>query len=156
ITTKKNAGLQVFDLRGRSVQDIPALPAPAGAKAASRYNNVDLLGDLAVVSDRGRDRIRFFSVTPKGLVDVTAPDTPRVFSATEAEVDDQATAYGVATWKAHGRMYALASQRSRTGVALLEILPRRDGITYRRVAKIDLPASFKLGRTTWTPCEDPG
>lgn len=48
ITTKKNAGLQVFDLRGRSIQDIPALPAPAGAKAASRYNNVDLIGDLAV------------------------------------------------------------------------------------------------------------
>src|SRR5262245_29129541 len=61
-----------------------------------RYNNVDIaydvrLGqsprapraDVAIVSDRGCDRVRFFRIDPDNpegpLVDITAPGVPRVF-----------------------------------------------------------------------------
>jgi 3-phytase len=63
--TAKNAGLQVFDLRGRLVQTVAAPPAPTPEDEPGRFNNVDIvtgfrLGgrtvDLAVVSDRGRAR----------------------------------------------------------------------------------------------------
>jgi 3-phytase len=63
-----------------------------------RFNNVDITYDLrlgthphapridvAVVSDRGCDRVRFYKIDrsdPAGpLVDVTAPDVPRVFAS---------------------------------------------------------------------------
>jgi hypothetical protein len=50
---------------------------------------------------------------------VTAPDAPLVFSADQAEVNEQTTAYGLATW--HDRRaraaWALVSQRHRRVVA---------------------------------------
>src|SRR6201991_2151485 len=54
IGTKKNAGLDVYDLNGRTLQSIPASPG--------RFNNVDVVKgfklagkprDLVVTSDRG-------------------------------------------------------------------------------------------------------
>ncbi|WP_030044896.1 phytase [Streptomyces resistomycificus] len=134
VATAKEGGLRVYDLDARQVQSLPAPRPPAEGAAPGRFNNVDLaLGDPAA-----------------------AP----VFSADEAEIDDQRTAYGLATWKdrSSGRTYALVSRRERTTVALLELLPAANGtVGYRKVRTLDLPASFRLpDGTAWSPCLEPG
>jgi 3-phytase len=167
VATKKDAGLTVFDLQGRTLQDIPSAPG--------RFNNADLVydarvgsvrGDLVVVSDRGRDHLRIYRVDPLAatlgrapLRDVTTGRPPLVFSADEAEVEIQATAYGVAAFTdRHGSVYALASRRSRTAVALLRLKPAPAGpISYEEVDRITLPDTFTLpDGTSWAPCQDPG
>ncbi|WP_327639804.1 phytase [Kribbella sp. NBC_00482] len=172
IATAKEGGLRVYNLSGAVVQSLPAPAAPAPDAAPGRFNNVDLLTgvrfpdgrfDVAVVSDRGRDRIRTYKIDPAHpaapLTDVTAASVPRVFAATEAEVDDQQTAYGVASFtdRQTGRMYAIASRRHTTSVGLVELKVVAGRINYVPVRTIDLPASFPLPNGgTWTPCEDPG
>src|SRR5262245_6788521 len=88
IGTLKNGGLAVFDLGGQTIQRIDYDDEDA------RQNNVDLLygvtlggltRDLAVVTDRGLDHLRVFSVDPAGsdapdpLTEVTVPSPPLVF-----------------------------------------------------------------------------
>src|SRR5690242_2114886 len=87
--TKKNAGLDVYDLKGRTLQSIPAAPG--------RFNNVDVVEgfklagkprDLVVTSDRGLDRLRIFAIDPNGatpLTDVTVANAPLVFSSSAEE-----------------------------------------------------------------------
>jgi 3-phytase len=172
VATAKEGGLRVYDLAARQVQSIAA-PAPASEDdAPGRFNNVDLLqgvrlgagrADLAVVSDRGNDRLRFYRIDrdrPGGpLADVTDPAAAPVFSSGQDEINDQNTAYGLATWtdRSTGRSYALASRRNRTTVALLEITPGPGGtVGYRKVRTIDLPSAFLLPNgTSWTPCGEP-
>ena len=173
IATAKEGGLRVYDLDARLVQSIAAPAAPGPDDAPGRFNNVDLVhglrlssgkADLAVTSDRGHDRLRFYRIDRsrpgRPLTDVTAPAAPRVFSADQDEVNDQATAYGLATWTdgRTGRSYALASRRNRTSVALLELTPTPAGtVTYRKVRTLDLPSSFRLpDGSSWTPCGEPG
>ncbi|MFD6585457.1 phytase [Streptomyces anulatus] len=174
IATAKEGGLRVYDLDARLVQSLPAPAAPGPEHAPGRFNNVDLVrglrlspggtADLAVTSDRGHDRLRIHRIDPSRpggpLTDVTDPAAPRVFSADQDEVDEQATAYGLATWtdRRSGRSYALASRRNRTSVALLELLPTRSGtVTYRKVRSLDLPSAFRLpDGTSWSPCGEPG
>ncbi|MFD4792113.1 phytase [Streptomyces anulatus] len=174
IATAKEGGLRVYDLDARLVQSLPAPAAPGPEHAPGRFNNVDLVqglrlspggtADLAVTSDRGHDRLRIHRIDPSRpggpLTDVTDPAAPRVFSADQDEVDEQATAYGLATWtdRRSGRSYALASRRDRTSVALLELLPTRSGtVTYRKVRSLDLPSAFRLpDGTSWSPCGEPG
>ncbi|MFF5980953.1 phytase [Streptomyces olindensis] len=172
IATAKEGGLRVYDLAGKEVQSIPAPPAPTPDDKPGRFNNVDLISgfplpagraDVAVVTDRGRDHLRIYRITPgaaRPLTDITDPNAPLVFSRTQDEVNDQATPYGLATWtdKATGRSYAVVSQRSRTRLALLELRTTATGaVTYRQVRTYDLPASFTLpSGTSWTPCADPG
>ncbi|MFJ9886099.1 phytase [Streptomyces sp. NPDC091287] len=174
IATAKEGGLRVYDLDARLVQSLPAPAAPGPDDAPGRFNNVDLVhglrlspggtADLAVTSDRGHDRLRIHRIDPSRpggpLTDVTDPAAPRVFSADQDEVDEQATAYGLATWtdRRSGRSYALASRRNRTSVALLELLPTRSGtVAYRKVRSLDLPSAFRLpDGTSWTPCGEPG
>ncbi|MEU7576247.1 phytase [Streptomyces sp. NPDC041068] len=173
IATAKQGGLRVYDLGAREVQSVPAPAAPAPDRAPGRFNNVDLVhgfrlpsgrADLAVTSDRGGDRLRFYRITPNGrggpLTDVTAPAAPPVFSSSQEEIDEQRTAYGLATWtdRATGRSYALVSRRERTSIALLELLPEADGtVGYRKVRTLDLPAGFRLPNgTSWSPCGEPG
>ncbi|GGM09713.1 hypothetical protein GCM10010129_62070 [Streptomyces fumigatiscleroticus] len=83
-----------------------------------------------------------------------------MFSADQAEINEQRTAYGLATWqdRTTGRSYALVSQRERTRLALLELRPAANGtIGYRTVRTLDLPSSFRLpDGTTWSPCLEPG
>ncbi len=55
IVTAKNGGLYVYDLRGRQTQHFAV---PEGG----RFNNVDLMGDVAVVTDRGLDKLRFYRI----------------------------------------------------------------------------------------------
>jgi 3-phytase len=173
VATAKEGGLRVYDLDARQVQSIAA-PAPAtDGDAPGRFNNVDLLqgvrlstgrADLAVVSDRGNDRLRFYRIDrdrPGGpLADVTEPAAAPVFSSGQEEINDQNTVYGLASWTdpSTGRSYALTSRRNRTSVALLEITPGPGGtVGYRKVRTIDLPSAFTLPNgTSWTPCDEPG
>ncbi|MFH8882857.1 phytase [Streptomyces californicus] len=172
IATAKQGGLRAYDLDARQVQSIPAPAGPSADDKPGRFNNVDLvrglrLGgvrtDVAVVSDRGNDRLRIYRIDrdkPGGpLTDVTDPGARPVFSADQAEINEQATAYGLATWtdRATGRSYALVSQRNRTRIALLELLPAPTGtVGYRQVRTLDLPSSFRLpSGAAWTPCAEP-
>ncbi|CAM5556847.1 hypothetical protein SAFG77S_04612 [Streptomyces afghaniensis] len=81
---------------------------PAEDDAPGRYNNVDLVtglrtstgrADVAVVSDRGNDRLRIYRIDPSKpggpLTDITAQATAPVFSTDQAEINDQRTAYGL-------------------------------------------------------------
>ncbi|MFF4173243.1 phytase [Streptomyces sp. NPDC001744] len=173
IATAKEGGLRVYDLDARPVQSIAAPPAAGEDDAPGRFNNVDLVhglrlssgkADLAVTSDRGNDRLRFYRIDRDRaggpLTDVTDPAAPAVFSKDQAEVDEQQTAYGLATWTdpATGKAYALVSRRERTSITLLELLPTADGkVTYRKVRTLDLPSTFRLPNgTSWSPCAEPG
>ncbi|MFJ8533963.1 phytase [Streptomyces sp. NPDC093591] len=173
IGTLKEAGLDVYGLDGRRLQHIAAPEAPNDDAAPGRFNNVDVvhgfeLGgrktDLALVSDRGRDRIRAYAIDPAAvaagrppLKDVTAADAAPVFSASEAEVDDQRTAYGLAAFSDDDNAYVAVSRRSETRVRLLQLEDRDGRVGYKTEDTLDLPASFTLPNgTSWTPCADPG
>ncbi len=173
IATAKEGGLRVYDLGARLVQSLPAPRPPAEDDAPGRYNNVDLVTglrtptgrtDVAVVSDRGNDRLRIYRIDASKpaspLTDITDPAAAPVFSTGQTEINEQRTAYGLATWQdtATGRTYALVSQRERTRLALVELTPTASGtVTYRKVRTLDLPASFRLpDGTTWSPCAEPG
>ncbi|MGC4088789.1 MAG: phytase [Polyangiaceae bacterium] len=168
--TKKSGGLGVYGLSGATLQSIAAPPAPGEDDSAGRFNNVDVvygfqLGskrvDLAVVTDRGRDQIRFYAIDPSGatpLTDVTAASVPFVFSTSQAEVNEQATAYGLATRGARGRKPALvfASQRHGLAVAKLALFATPQGrVSYVRVGTVRVPSQFKLRPgLEWTPCSE--
>ncbi|MGV9288973.1 phytase [Streptomyces sp. NPDC003719] len=173
VATAKEGGLRVYDLDARLVQSVAAPPAPGPDSAPGRFNNVDLVqgmrlstgpADLAVTTDRGSDRLRFYRIDPaapgRPLTDVTDPAAPPVFSADQDEIDEQRTAYGLATWtdRATRRSYALVSRRERTRLALLELTPTASGrVGYRTVRTLDLPASFRLPNgARWSPCAEPG
>jgi 3-phytase len=173
VATAKEGGLRVYDLDAREIQSLPAPAGPTPEDAPGRFNNVDLVqglklstgrADLAVTSDRGNDRLRFYRIDRDRaggpLTDVTDPAAAPVFSADQEEINDQRTAYGLATWtdRASGRSYALVSRRETTSVALLELLPTRSGtVGYRKLRTIDLPSTFTLpDGTSWTPCLEPG
>ncbi|MGW5863277.1 phytase [Streptomyces sp. NPDC055239] len=173
VATAKQGGLRVYDLHAREVQSVPAPAAPKPDDAPGRFNNVDLVhglrlssgrADLAVTSDRGSDRLRFYRIDRDRaggpLTDVTDPSAAPVFSSSQDEINEQRTAYGLATWtdRATGRSYALVSQRERTRIALLELTPKSGGtVGYRKVRTLDLPADFPLPNgTSWSPCGEPG
>lgn len=148
IGTLKNGGLTVFDLRGRELQHIATPPG-------GRFNNVDVIGRYAVVSDRGLDRIRVYEID--GLLeDVTTADPPLAFGADEQEVEEQRTVYGLTTWAADGAPWVVASRRHETTLGLFRLVTAPDGVTYRRTALLDLPDTFRVGGGTWTPCAEPG
>ncbi|MFE3325674.1 phytase [Streptomyces sp. NPDC059176] len=173
IATAKEGGLRVYDLAARQVQSLPAPAPPRPGDAPGRFNNVDLVhalrlapgrADVAVTTDRGQDRLRFYRIDGSRrsapLVDITDPAAPPVFSTGQADINEQATAYGLATWKdrTNGRSYALVSRRNRTTVALLQIVPTASGtVTYRALRTLDLPHAFRLPNgTPWSPCAEPG
>ncbi|MCB5167731.1 phytase [Streptomyces bambusae] len=173
IATAKQGGLRVYDLDAQQVQSVAAPAGPGADDAPGRFNNVDLVhglrlaggrSDVAVVSDRGNDRLRIYRIDGSRpgapLTDVTDPAVRPVFSAGQDEINEQATAYGLATWtdRSTGRTYALVSQRNRARIALVELFATRAGtVDYRQVRTIDLPSSFRLPNGgTWTPCGEPG
>lgn len=169
IATAKNAGLNVYDLKGRLVQSLPAPSAPGPDDEAGRFNNVDIvegfaLGgrrvDLAVTSDRGRDTIRAYAIDPRTghLSDVTAADAPLAFSADQTQVNDQETIYGLTTYTdRRGDSYVVGTRRHSTDVGLFKLVADHGRVTYRKVDTIAFPSTFRLPNgTTWSPCEDPG
>lgn len=173
--TLKEGGLAAFDLRGRTLGTYPAPAAPNPDAKPGRFNNVDVLSrvpvggerrDLAFVSDRGRDRIRVFEVDGRGSAagsrvvrDVTDPSTKPVFSASEAEVDEQRSAYGLAAGfdRRTGTPLVLTNRRNETRIALLHVVAGKGGaVDTTVVTTLDLPTSFRLpDGTTWAPCGEP-
>ncbi|ASU80355.1 hydrolase [Actinopolyspora erythraea] len=173
IGTAKEGGLRVYDLDARLVQSIPAPEAPGEGDAPGRFNNVDIVPaagqrhgtrDLAVVSDRGRDRLRVYRIAPGArggpLVDVTAPGVEPIFAADQEEINEERTAYGLTTWtdERSGRSYALVSGSGRTEIALVELIPTAGGeVDYRKVRSLRLPSAFRLpDGSSWSPCGEPG
>ncbi|OLZ60955.1 phytase [Amycolatopsis keratiniphila] len=157
--TLKEGGLAAFDLKARQLQH---LAVPEGG----RFNNVDVVGDLAVVSDRGRDRVRVYRIDPAGaaagsrvLRDVTDPAAPPVFSASESEVDEQRTAYGLTAGRdpRTGARWVAVTRRHETRVALLRLVDKADGtVGTAPIGTIDLPSEFRLPNgKTWSPCGEP-
>ncbi|MFJ5224327.1 phytase [Streptomyces sp. NPDC088400] len=166
--TAKVGGLRVYDLAGREVQSLPSPKPPSTDDEPGRLNNVDVIDgtDLALAADRGRDKLVIYRVDPHRkpgpVTDITADDaSPYIFSADQDEVNKQATAYGLASWKDRrtGRVYAVVTQELTNRVALLELTkPAADGtIGYRKIRTVGFPTTFELpDHTTWTPCEEPG
>ncbi|WP_229071588.1 phytase [Actinoplanes sp. DH11] len=155
IGTAKNGGLRVYDLAGREVQSIAT---PAGG----RFNNVDVLTgfklgkqriDVAVVTDRGLDKLRIYRIESSGLTDITAANVPLLFSKDEAEAEEQATGYGLALYD----RYAVVSRRHSTRLGMFRLEERNGKVTYRTTDTLDLPSQFRLPNgTSWTPCGEPG
>ncbi len=173
----------------------PANPCvdSASGETFGRFNNVDIaynvtLGarrhapsaDVAVVSDRGCDRVRFYRIDPTSpsgpLVDVTADDVPRVFprrfdqpSAAQPSgdeggwrdnpVDDQNTVYGLTVTQRDGHS-VFVSQRERGLVRQLRIITTPNGkLTYRLERTFLFDTSFDLkdengAGYSWTPCRE--
>lgn len=156
--TLKNGGLTVFDLTGKEVQRFATPPAPEPGQEPGRFNNVDIVGNVAVVTDRGRDQLRTYAIKNGRLTDVTSAAAPLVFSKDTDEVQDQHTAYGLAATSIKGETVVAVTRRSETRVGFLKLVPEAHGkITYRSIGYVDLPSSFKLSDgTMWSPCEEPG
>ncbi|GGM09703.1 hypothetical protein GCM10010129_62060 [Streptomyces fumigatiscleroticus] len=78
VATAKQGGLRVYDLDAKLVQSLPAPVSSAEGDAPGRFNNVDLVtglrtpagrADVAVVSDRGNDRLRIYRIDPSRPAD---------------------------------------------------------------------------------------
>jgi 3-phytase len=176
IVTKKNAGLSVYDLQGKQVQSIAAPSPPRPTDAPGRFNNVDIVYgfqlrgrtvDLAVTTDRGSDKLRIYEIDPtrirqglKPLLDITDSKAGFIFSKTQAQVNNQTTAYGLALHRDRksGKTLAFVSQRERTTVAQLELIDAGQGkVGYRQTKQLVLPKRFTLPNgKSWIPCGDPG
>lgn len=173
IVTAKEGGLRVYDLRGRQLQKLAATPAPRPDGVPGRFNNVDIARglmvggkrtDVAVVSDRYNDQLRFFAINPAGaaatrqLREVTAPGVPFVFQNTRAGVDTEKTAYGLAVWQpTGGPTYVALTQEGTTRIATVRLTGSPNGIGYTDSRHLPLPASFPLPNgATWSVCNEPG
>jgi 3-phytase len=173
ITTAKEGGLRVYDVEASEVQALQATPAPREDGVPGRYNNVDIAyglpvggepTDVAVVSDRYNDQLRFFSIDPRGalasvpLREVTASGLDFLFNPDREAVDEEQTAYGVAVWQPRGGgSYAVVTQEGATTVATVRLDVVGGTVGYSQIRRFDFPDRFDLpDGTTWTPCEEPG
>jgi 3-phytase len=165
----------------------------ASGDTFGRYNNVDIAYDLklgthpgapradvAVVSDRGCDRVRFFRIDPSNpndpLVDITSPGVPRVFPRRYDQpwlvqpsgdregwaanpLDDQNTVYGL-TVDQGKPTEVFVTERERGLVRHLRIEPTAAGrLTYEIVRTFLFDTSFDLedengAPYSWTPCRE--
>jgi 3-phytase len=173
---------------GLNEQTTPC-PESASRTTFGRFNNVAVaydvqLGtrrrDLAVVTDRGCDRLRIYAIEPSRagvrLVDITSHHTPRIFPLRFVQpsplqpgnlqaglqanpLDDQSTAYGIGLWQPRGQLHAFVSQRSRSVVLQLRFtLDRQGRVTYVPVRPFVFDPVFTLrgAKATfdWTPCRE--
>src|SRR5262245_8492771 len=173
IATAKEGGLRVYDLADNELQSILATPAPRADGIDGRYNNVDIAYgleldgetvDVAVVSDRFNDQLRFWKIDPAGaaattpLIEVTASEQAFLFNPDRAAVSEEHTAYGIAVYQPEpGTAYAVVTQEGRTTIATARIVVDGNTIGYDDVTRFDMPGEFPLpDGTTWVPCEEPG
>jgi 3-phytase len=173
IVTAKEGGLRVYDLASREIQFIAAEPAPREDGVDGRYNNVEIAygltvgsetADIAVVSDRYNDQLRFFAIDPAGadaptpLHEVTAPEQTFLFNPDRAAVDEERSAYGVAVWQPdENSTYAVITQEGTTRIATARIVSTPAGIGYTDIRHLEMPGSFPLPNgEVWVPCEEPG
>lgn len=139
--------------------------------------------DVAAVTDRGCDRLRFYEIDPiragGPLFDVTSDDVPRVFperfeqpsalqtpgatsQVVDNDLDAQSTAYGIALYRPEGedKLHAFVTQRSRSVMGEFELVPAANGkLSYRAVREYRFDPVFagrdaKGKRMTWTPCRE--
>jgi 3-phytase len=173
IVTAKEGGLRVYDLISREIQFIAAEPAPRADGVDGRYNNVDIAyglkvgsetADVAVVSDRYNDQLRFFAIdaagadAPTPLHEVTAPEQTFLFNPDRAAVDEERSAYGVAVWQPDEKStQAVITQEGTTQIATARIVSTPAGIGYTDIRHMEMPGSFPLPNgEIWVPCEEPG
>jgi 3-phytase len=173
----------------------PDNPCPGSVSGTTfgRYNNVDIAydvrigstpgsprADVAIVSDRGCDRVRFFRIDPGNeegpLIDITAADVPRVFPRryeqpsplqpsgavegwTDNPIDDQNTVYGLTVVQG-AAPYVFVTERERGLVRQLAVDPAPNRtLTYRLVRTFLFDTSFELVNEVgvpyaWTPCRE--
>lgn len=162
IAAVKGSGLRVYDLSGKLVQRIDAQPD-------GRYNNVDVAYglkrpdgtsiDIAVASDRGRDRLVVWAIDPANpttpLTDISDPGQGPVFPTRlspdgKGEIDnpvaDQVSAYGLTLWqdKATGEVRAVVAQRKAARLAEQRLVVKADGtVGHERTRHWDFPTSHK-------------
>jgi 3-phytase len=162
ITTVKQAGLDVFRPDGSLVQTVP-IPTN------SRFNNVQVVynisvagvpRDLAVVSDRGTDKVHIFRIdggAAAPLTEVTAAGVPLVFGTTK-KIKSKTT-YGITAWRNPdtGAAEVFVTQENSTTIAKLVLTDAGSGkVGYQKVASVNLPSTFTLpDGTTWKPCFNP-
>lgn len=169
VGTLKKAGLAVFTLQGELIQSIATQSAPSDDDEESRFNGVAMLNSekyanvsYILISDRGFDIIRFFSVQSNKthpLVEVTDESVPRVFSTSQEEVNEQATVYGIAATNYDGQMLVFVSQRSKAVIRKLEVVELTSGkLNYTLLEKFDMQMNFTMeDGYVWTACfEDDG
>lgn len=141
------------------------------------------LVDLVIATDRGCDRLRIFAIDPnhlrKPLTEITDPRAPRVFPdrivqpsqyqpTTDVEpgygknpIDDQNTAYGLSIYNDKNKVRVFVSQRSRSRLKELVLLPTRLGtVSYRGIRDYRFPVAHTIataaGPVQWEACrEDP-
>ncbi|MEU4364795.1 phytase [Promicromonospora sp. NPDC023987] len=173
IATAKEGGLRVYSVAATELQSVAATAAPRADGVPGRFNNVDIAysldvdgraTDVAVVSDRYNDQLRFFAIDPAGadaeapLTEVTAPELDFLFSPDRETVAEDQTAYGLAVYQPRGgAAYAVITQEGSTTVATARLTTGQDGIGYTDVEHLAMPGEFPLpDGTTWVPCEEPG
>lgn len=156
-----------------------------------RYNGVSYLKnidngkgvkiDVAVVTDRGCDRLRMFSINSEKkeiLTEISHDDIPRVFpmrinqpspfqNSDEHPISsnrlvDQNTAYGLETYTdSDGKHFAFVSQLFRSVVAQVQIFVLEEKVTYKVVRHFVFNMVHTLTSSSgvelkWTPCrQDP-
>lgn len=159
-----------------------ACPESKSGETYGRFNNVDVqygfelikangareTVDIAVVTDRGCDRLRIYAIDPQRsrgpLIDITASSAPRVFprqfvqpsplqptgepsGVRDNDLDDQNTAYGLALHRRpKGDGYrAFVTQRNRSVVAELALYATGNGkVSYTRVRELRFNPIFKI------------
>ncbi|WP_437739516.1 phytase [Sorangium sp. So ce1504] len=172
-----------------------ACPESGSGETYSRFNNVDVQYgfelikangseeevDIAVVTDRGCDRLRIYAIKPNSssgpLIDITASSAPRVFPSQfvqpsslqptgepsgvrDNDLDDQNTAYGLALRRLEDddEYRAFVTQRNRSVVAELELYAAGSGkVSYARVREFRFNPVFTVPGSPsiqWTPCRE--
>jgi myo-inositol-hexaphosphate 3-phosphohydrolase len=136
VATAKDGGLVTFDLNGKILQAIQ--PAPFGE---IRYNNMDILGNFAIASDRENDTLAIWRIDPNSrqLIDVTSPDIPETIFGVD---DGEQTAYGLTAYTdpTSGTPYVFVTQADGNFVAQLELIFQEDGLVNANVVRtLELP-----------------
>jgi 3-phytase len=165
-------------------------PDSESGEVFGRFNNVDVQYDVsirlangrtrridvAVVTDRGCDRLRIFSIDPGQsggpLVEITAPDAPRLWrnrlvqlspfqspgapvEYIENDLDDQSTGYGVTLWRPERRpneLRAFVTQRRRAVLGEYLIFAAGNGkLSYRQVREYRFNPVFRIPAPAGTP-----
>jgi 3-phytase len=173
VATAKEGGLRAYSVAAAELQSVAATAAPRAGGVPGRYNNVDIAygldvageaTDVAVVSDRYNDQLRFFAIDPAGsdaaepLTEITAPELEFLFSPDRETVAEDQTAYGLAVYQPNdGETYAVVTQEGNATIATARLTTGADGVGYTDVEHLAMPDEFPLpDGTTWVPCEEPG
>lgn len=176
IVTLKEGGMDVYNLKGHRVQHITPKPVAGIAENPARFNNVDLVYDmpmnrhkvdLAVVSDRYNDTLRFFAISRlrlavgmDPLVEITARNMDTIFNDDPDEVAaGDFTAYGLGVSQPLGKkrtVLAFVSQNDTNTVAKLQLYSiGRNKVGYKVISRCDFPEYFELpDGTTWDAAQD--